>query len=178
MLKFTAIATAAVLLSPALAHAQTRQGDALIVYGDGWAFSVREPAGWHGDCRAAAQWHANIIFYRDAAAIAQGSGLIRVVIARKADENTANDLERDMAGYRRDYPGVQFLPLEVAHPRYAVFPKLFALPGAFYEYVTYLNPGPTNSYLFSVAYNSASSPASPAELRAYREVVASVSALR
>ena len=169
---------AATLLSPVLAQAQTRSGDALIVYGDDWAFSVREPPGWHGDCSRAAQWNANIIFYRDTAAISVGSGLIRVVVARKADENTAQDLEQDMAGYRRDYPGVQFSPLAVSHPRYTVFPKLFAVPGTFYEYVTYLNPGPTSPRQFSVAYNSGATPASPEQLEAYRAVVASVSVVR
>jgi len=178
MLRITAVAAATLLLVPAIAQAQTRRGDALIVYGDGWEFSVREPPGWHGDCAQAARWKANIIFYRDTAAIAEGSGLIRVVIAAKADENTGHDLEQDMVSYRRDSPGVQFSPLAVTHPRYAVFAKLFAVPGTFYEYVTYLNPGPTTPHLISVAYNSATKAASPDELRAYRAVVASVSVLR
>jgi len=177
MLRITAVAAATLLLLPAFAQAQTRRGDVLIVYGDGWEFSVREPPGWHGDCAQAARWKANIIFYRDSA-IAEGSGLIRVVIATKADENTANDLEQDMASYRRDSPSVQFSPLAATHARYAVFAKLFSVPGTFYEYVTYLNPGPTTPHLISVAYNSATAPASPDALRAYRAVVASVSVLR
>jgi len=34
----------------------------LIVYGDGFMFSVKEPDGWNGDTDKAAEYYANIVF--------------------------------------------------------------------------------------------------------------------
>ena len=102
---------------------------------------------------------------------------IFVKILGKADEDTAGDLAADMKGYRSRYPKVEFADIDVPHPSYRVFPKLFFIPGKFYEYVAYLNPGQGQPLIFSV-WMSAEQPATAEELSALRFVVKSLVLLR
>jgi len=148
--------------------------NSLIVYGDGFAFGVKEPDGWHADTDAlASKYHVNVVFSPIA-----GSGnddvTIRVRVNSKVDENTIEDLQYDMDQYKRDHPNVQFQDLNVAHAEYKTFPKLMSVPGRFYEYVAYLNPGPGRPFIFSVAMSTRKEPATGEELKAYEAVLKSV----
>jgi hypothetical protein len=151
--------------------------NALLVYGKGFRFSVKAPVGWVGDINNASKHSANIVFYPATQTFQIAGPIIRVLIADKADENTQEDLAHDMNGYRAQYPGITFKDIAVSHPEYRVFPKLFAVPKQFYEYVAYVNPGPRGKLMFSVSMNKQKNEASAEELHAYRKVVASLQML-
>jgi hypothetical protein len=146
----------------------------LIVYGDRFAFGVKEPDGWHGDTDAIARkYHVNVVF-----SPAGGSGInevtVRVRVNRKVDENTVEDLNYDMDGYRKDFPTAQFQDLNVAHAEYKTFAKLVFVPKQFYEYVAYLNPGPGPPFILSVAMSTYKTPATGDELNAYESILKSL----
>jgi hypothetical protein len=169
---------AALLLLAAEPEAADPKPDNLIVYGSGFAFAVREPAGWIGDTKRASEYGASVVLYPRGANPGQPNvALIRVLIARKADEDTAADLEHDMKGYRARFHGIRFKDIEVTHPSYRSFPKLFFVPGQFFEYITYLNPGADNPYLMSVSMNKQSQEATPSEFAAYQQVIGSLQLL-
>ena len=149
----------------------------LIVYGANWAFTVDEPHGWTGDIQGAKLYNANIIFYRQGESASDAAAAIRIVVATKADEDTARDLAYDMNEYHKRYPAVQFHDIAIPAGRYREFPKLFCVPGEFYEYLTYLNPGPSSALLLSVAMNTGKRPAGNAELYAYRSVIGSLTVM-
>jgi hypothetical protein len=148
--------------------------DALLVYGEGFAFSVKEPRGWRGDIEAAQKYGANIVFFPEAAGSRSANVTIRLRVSQKVDENTAADLEADRDTYRREHPKVQFGELRIRHPQYGTFSELFFQPSAFYEYVSYLNPGPKYGIILSVAMSKARSAATESELEAYEAVLDSV----
>jgi len=150
------------------------EADGLIVYGSGFAFTVSEPPGWIGDTKAAATLGANIIFYRRGETAVRSKALIRVLVADKVDENTVADLESDERDYRQRYPKVIFKDVAVSHAEYKTYPKLFCVPGEFYEYVTYLNPGPTRPLLLSVSMNTQKEPATAEEWKTYHSIVSSL----
>ena len=100
------------------------------------------------------------------------------MVATKADEDTAQDLAYDMNEYRKRYPAVQFHDIAIPAGRYREFPKLFCVPGEFYEYLTYLNPGPSSTLFLSVTMNTGKRPAGNAELYAYRSVIGSLTVMR
>jgi hypothetical protein len=104
--------------------------------------------------------------------------LIRIRVNPKQDENTAADLEEDIRGYRTQYPTVQFKNLAVRNPTYQCWARVFYVPGEFYEYVTYVNPGPNKLVLFSVSMNSQKSEATTKELEAYKSAVQSLTLLK
>lgn len=150
----------------------------LLVYGDDFIFSVKEPPGWSGDTTGAGKFQSNVILHETGQPPESLSGLIRIRVNAKADENTSADLEEDMRSYRAQYPKVRFKDLSVRNPRYRCLAKVFYVPGEFYEYVAYLNPGPTKPVLFSVSMNSQKSEASAKELEAYESAVQSLRLLK
>jgi hypothetical protein len=167
-----------VALIAVAARGQTveRKLDVLIVYGDGFAFGVKEPAGWHADTADVARKYNSNVVYLPALHGTDGvSALIHVRVNRKQDENTAEDMNSDVEQYKKDYPGCQFKELDISHPEYRTFAKLFFVPTRFYEYVAYLNPGAGIQSIFSVALSTnRGSPASREELDAYQTVLRSI----
>src|SRR5436305_12043765 len=166
-----------ILLAPLLVAADAPHDGALIVYGKRFAFGVNEPIGWHGDTAAAARYHVNIVFFPADKASRRADVTLRIRVNHKVNEDTAGDLNVDMDGYRREYPKVQFGELAVEHPAFTVFPKVFFIPGEFYEYVVYLNPGPKAPLIFSVAMSVQGRPATEAELAALKTVTKSLTVL-
>jgi hypothetical protein len=171
------IVFAGIALATCLFASAESTRDALIVYGEHFSFAVSEPHGWNGDIEHAERFGANIVFHRSSETIDNASAFIRVRIDTKVDENTAADLKEDMSGYRKQYPKVEFQKVSVFHPKYPVFTKIFVVPDSFYEYVVYLNPGRKVPYLFSVSMNKHTNRATPDELAAFQQVVASISFL-
>jgi len=79
-----------------------------------------------------------------------------------------------MKQYRREYPKAQFRELSASHADYKTFAKLVCVPGQFYEYVAYLNPGPRSKFTLSVAMSKQSNQATPEELKAFEVVLRSL----
>ena len=151
--------------------------DSLLVYGQGFAFSVKEPEGWMSDTEHAGAYQANALFYPKVRSWKETDGLIRVRVGDKSDERVEEDLGADADGYRKQYPSIEFRELAVSHPEYRVYSKVFVVPNGFYEYVAYVNPGPASKYMFSVAMNKQKRTATKSELAAFGKVVASLHAL-
>lgn len=146
----------------------------LIVSGEGFAFGVREPVGWHGDTGAiASQYHVNVVF-SPAGELGDSVATIRVRVNKKVDENTIEDLNYDLDGYRKEFPTAQFQDLNVAHAEFKTFSKLVFIPDKFYEYIAYLNPGDGRRFIFSVAMSTGKRPASEEELKAFEGVLSSL----
>jgi len=169
------IVGALILLVAAVASAQSSQElNNLLVYGKGFAFGVKEPDGWHGDTdKIAAQYHVNVVF-QSPSEPPKDEVTIRVRVNKKVDENTIEDLNYDMEGYKRQFPKVQFSDLNLAHSEYKTFAKVFFIPNQFYEYVAYLNPGPGKRFILSVAMSKKGGPATVDELKAYETVLRSI----
>ena len=175
MLRATLLLAAFLVTASAPSMAAEPEPDNLIVYGEGFAFSVKEPDGWIGDVEKSQEFAANLILYpRGASLKSPGTPIIRVLISRKADEDTSADLAHDMEQYRAGYPGVQFKDVAISHPVYSTYPKLFFIPGRFFEYTTYLNPGSGRWQLISLAMNKQRQEATASELSAYKQIIASL----
>jgi hypothetical protein len=146
-----------------------------IVYGEGFSFMVKEPDGWRSDIgKIASKYGANVVFLPSAQESRKLDVTIRVRVNQKQDENTIEDLNYDLQGYREEYPDAKFSELDVTHAEYGTFAKLVFVPKQFYEYVAYVNPGRETRFTFSVAMSRRNSPAMDAELNAFRTVLRSV----
>jgi hypothetical protein len=156
---------------------QPQKLDQLIVFGQGFMFGVREPDGWFGDTERAARFKVNILFYPKGHRGKALEGMIRVGIFKKQDENTLVDLQTDMDGYKKRYSEVIFEDIDASHGLYTSFPKLFIVEGRIHEYVAYVNPGKSFWFLFSVALSTGKRRASDDELKAFREITASLLAM-
>jgi hypothetical protein len=147
---------------------------ALLISGDGFSFMVQEPPGWKGDTDRVRQYGVSVVFFPQSAASKAADVTIRVRVDEKTRENLAEDLAADLNGLRQQYPEIQSRELEVKHPAYATFPRLFYKPGSFFEYVAYLNPGPQYPFSLAVAMSRPKSAASPGELAAFESVLKSI----
>jgi hypothetical protein len=146
----------------------------LLIYGNGYMFGVKEPDGWHGDTdQIASKYQVNVVFLPPKES-RKNDVTIRVRVNHKTDENTIEDLEYDMQGYRKEYPAVQFSDLKISHDKYKTFARTAYIPKSFYEYVAYLNPGTGNPYIFSVAMSKRDEPATEAELKAFESILKSL----
>jgi hypothetical protein len=152
--------------------------DNLIIYGDNFMVSAKEPTGWKGDSTNASGYHVNLVFYRNNENVQNAKTVIRILIADKTDENTTEDLKYDMESYRKQYPKAQFKDISVKHPEYKTYPKLFYVSNSFYEYVTYLNPGMNYRYNISVSMNVQNTEANTDDMKAYSYVIESIKALK
>jgi len=148
--------------------------DRLLVYGDGFVFGVKEPQGWKADINNAAKLGANVLFYRANESFSNYGLLIYIRVNKKVDEDVEEDLKYDMKQYQSQYPQVQFGDIAVSHESFALYPKLFYEPNKFYEYVTYINPGKGKPLMLSVTMNAQKKEANADELKAYKEVIASL----
>jgi hypothetical protein len=158
--------------------AKSSKDEALLVYGQGFSFSMKKPAGWDADTGAVAhQYSVNLVLLPQDKSSRRHDVTIRVRVTSKVDENTEEDLKADMAGYKSKFPGVRFEGIPVAHIEYRTFAKLFFVPGKFYEYVAYLNPGRGAPRVFSVALSKKSERANEDELAAFTKSVQSLAFL-
>jgi len=155
----------------------TDRRDDILVQGENFSISVKEPMGWKGDSNASAG-HGNLVFYRENEDLQNAKAVIRVLVANKTDENTIEDLKYDMESYRKQYPKVQFKDISVKHPEYGVYPKLFYVNTNFSEYVAYLNPGKQYPYLICVSMHLKKNEASKEDIEAYSSVIESLKALK
>jgi hypothetical protein len=168
----------AVLLASVIGGARSAIADdekkALIIYGEGFSFSVREPSGWTADTEGASRIGANVVFTPNGSTSDSTAPLLRVRLSEKVDENTRADLEHDMQDYQQRFPSVKFGDLKIDHSSYPVFSQLFFIPAEWYEYVAYLNPGEAVPKLFSVSMNLQKRRATDGELTAFRDAARSL----
>ena len=152
----------------------TTKMNSLMVYGDGFMFSVKEPDGWTGDIDLAKDYYSNIIFYKNKDELKNGGALIQVYNFHKQDEKTEEDLEYDIKGYKEKYKDSKQQNLEVTHKEYKCYSKLVYVEGDNYQYIVYVNPGKNYKSGLSAAMNISKRPATEEELKAFREIIASL----
>ena len=156
----------------------TSKMSSLMVYGDDFMFTVKEPGGWIGDIDNAEKYYSNIIFYKSKADIDNGGALIQVYNFKKTDEETHNDLEYDIKSYRDKYANLKEKDLSVSHKEYKCYSKTVYVENNFYQYLVYVNPGAKYKSGLSVAMNISKRPATEEELKAFNEIITSLVMLK
>ncbi len=162
------------LTMPAGGATEEKKPGPLVVYGDNFMFVIQEPEGWTADIENAPKLSAGVVLYREGETFEKHGVLIAIRVAKKVDENTADDLAHDMKEFRNLYPDVQFKALKAPNPSYASHAKVFAISKSRYDYVAYLNPGPVTPFLFSVTMYTGKNQAGNKELKAYKDVIKSL----
>jgi hypothetical protein len=147
----------------------------LLLYGDGWMFKASEPVDWIADTdKIAREYQVNVIFIPKSKESRKHEVTIRVRLNEKTDEDPNADMKADVDGYKKQYPKTEFTPLAFNHPTMKTCAKLFAEPGKFYEYVSYLNPGKQYHTMFSVSMSKSKEAATPDEIAAFQHVLQSL----
>jgi hypothetical protein len=170
-----ALLTLAATLSPgATARADNADKSSVLIYGEDYILILKEPPGWVSDTKQASKFGAHVILYPRGKQPDDADALIQIQVNRKDGEDIDDKLLSDVQSYKKQHPEVAFAPMEVAHPRYKTTSKLFLVKDKYYQYVTYLNPGPSVPLLLSAQLARFQRKATKEELGAYEEVVRSL----
>ena len=165
------------ILLPAIcriAIAEETKKDHIIVYGKNFSFRVMENKIFKGDTENASRFGANIIFYKSQDDIDNGGALIQILLFKKQDENTIDDLKYDISKYKKKYKNLKLKDFFVKHNKYECFSKLVFVEKKFYQYIVYINPGKKYRSAFSAAMNISKVPATEKELKAFEEIIRSL----
>lgn len=157
---------------------ESSKKDNLIIYGEGFIFSVKEPNGWTGDMDLAEEYDANIIFYKNIDEIKKGGAIIQVYCFGKQDEKTEKDLQADIKSYKDKYKNLKQQDFLVSHKAYKCFSKLVFVDNDFYQYIVYVNPGSKYQKGISIAMNISKRKATEQELQAFKEIISSLIMLK
>jgi hypothetical protein len=161
--------------SPPAAAAPAADPSYLTVREKDYVLTVHRPAGWQDDAEAAKKYRGKFLFRPQPEAGKADTGALLVVSTyHKFDENVALRLESDTESFRKQFPNLVLGTLDVKHPKYATYGRVFSQPDGFYQYVTYLNPGGSQPYAVYVALGREKGAATPAELAAFKELVESL----
>jgi hypothetical protein len=167
-----ALGVAATLLAAPPAVKAEEAKDVVTVTTKEYVLTVHTPEGWQGDTEAAKQYQGVVVFTPKAAG--PDSAKILVSVHHKSDENTELRLQGEIAQYRKRYPHLELKDLDVKHPQYATFGKLFSQPDDFYQYISFLNPGAVYPYTLYAAMLKQKTPATPEELATYKDILQSL----
>lgn len=147
----------------------------LLVYGQGFMFSAKEPDGWHGNTdEIARHYNSNLIFIPESKTSRAAHVNIRIRVNHKETTAPSEDMQTDMTGYKKQYPNVKFANISVSHPKYQIAEKLFYTENDYYEYVVYVDPGSGVNKNFSVVMSKESKPATPDEMKTFQAVLESI----
>ena len=167
-----AFGVAAALLAVPLAAKSDEAKDTVTVTTKEYVLAVHTPEGWQGDTETAKKYQGSVIFTPKAAG--PDGAKVLVSVHHKSDENTELRLQGEIAQYRKRYPHLELSEVDIKHPQYGTFGKLFSQPNDFYQYIAFLNPGTVYPYTLYVAMLKQKAPATPEELAAYKDILQSV----
>jgi hypothetical protein len=161
--------------SAAAAPAAAADPSYLTVREKDYVLTVHRPAGWQEDAEGATKYRGKFLFHPQPEAGKADTGTMLLVSTyHKFDENVGLRLQSDADSFRKQFPNLEQGTVDVKHPKYATYARVFSQPGGFYQYVTYLNPGGAQPYAVYVALGREKGAATPAELAAYKELVESL----
>jgi len=133
-------ATLVMLLAHTALAVPQKDLDAVIVYGDGWAFAIKEPKGWSVDIKSGSQDGLNAVVLPKGAAYGQADNWINAIVINKTDEDLSKDLRADMSSYSKRFTGLKFEDYKPKISSYSSLGKVYAHPSGIREYLVYLNP--------------------------------------
>jgi hypothetical protein len=145
----------------------------MIVYGQGFAFSVREPDGWVGHAPADVG-AGSVSFYRASEDAKTATTIIWIQVMDDDGPDVAGDLTADMDHWKAKYPDMAFEDLVAPSPQYKTFSKLYIVSGEDPSYVSYVDPGSATKLYYIVSMQPLKRRATADELAAFDEVVASL----
>ena len=148
--------------------------DTLLLNGNDWVFSVKEPSGWIGTTEGAEKLPSNVYFYPDPPNDMEARPLIYIQLTDKLEENMGKVIKEDMRIFKKNHKNTKFKEIAVNHENYNTAAKVFTVYGEFYEYVTFLNPGKEIKYQMAIIMRVYKREANDKELGAYKAVIASI----
>ena len=125
--------------------------DAMIVYGQNFAFSIKEPANWNGYTEDAYKYTVNAYFCLSNSNFNNSPAVIYIRILDKAGYEVKKHLEIDMKNFKKKKKKIEFKEFKINKLNYKFASKIYIIDDKFVDYLCYLDPGKDSSaYLIFV----------------------------
>ena len=104
-----------------------------------------------------------------------GAPLIQILVFKKQDENTIEDLNFDVNSYFEKYENFKQKDLIIHHSLCDTFCKEVYVKDSFYQYIVYLNP--EKEFEISATLNTSKTELGNEDLEIFKDLVKSISVL-
>lgn len=120
--------------------AVTAQKDALIIFGQGFRFSVVEPKGWRCHTDDAFRYKMNAYFCLGSKSIKRSPAIMHITIYDKGGDTVQQSLAFDMENYRKHSKTIEFLDFPIDKLAYEFAAKTFVIDDKTMDYVCFVDP--------------------------------------
>jgi len=151
--------------------------DKLTVAGDGFRFSVSPPERWSvrlGNPPRNRYQAVLMIWPRSTGAAVP---LVTVDAKTKTRGTPAQELDEVLKNYMKRHRDVEVKEIKITHGQYTVAAKSTGIAGKFHEYLVFIDPGKEYHHLVVAAMRSMGTPAADRDLKAFQEIVESITYL-
>ena len=135
--------TLAALLICGVAQAQ-KADSTLLIAGSNYRFTIPLPKGWVADTTHAKEYLADVVLYRESVGLGKDKPVIRIAGYKKDPQNPSMEFQSD--SYRKDQRLQEIQKHAATFNNYTYIRMI--IDGL--QYITYINPGPSYDYIFSV----------------------------
>lgn len=152
----------------------------LLVYGDGFKYSIEVPEGWRADTAVSSDLYVNVAIYEAGKEEdpVYGRTVIQIYTFKKENESLKEDLKIDLNNLMEENKNLELEEFIVNSGDFKCFSKLAFVKDKLYQYLIYLDPGKKFPSAVSVTMNTGKKRASDSEFKALRKIASSLKMLK
>lgn len=113
----------------------------MIIYGDGFSFTLSEPKLWEGNTQDASRYELNVYFVQKGYNFDNTPCLIYARVMDKGGYSIQQNLEYDMEQYRGKDKKIKFFDFNMGRLDYDYASKIYDLSNGLNDYCVYIDPG-------------------------------------
>lgn len=146
------------------------QKDALIIFGQGFMFSVVEPKGWRCHTDDAFRYKMNAYFCLGSKSIKRSPAIMHIAIYDKEGDTIQQSLAFDRENYRKHSKSIEFLDFPIDELAFEFAAQTFVIDDKTIDYVCFLDPD-KDSPLYVVFVLHGPKQESPKHVEAFRSLI-------
>jgi hypothetical protein len=116
------------------------QMDQLLIYGDGWAFNVKEPTGWRCHTEDAYRYQVNAYFCLGKKTFSKSPVVMHISVNSKRGEILQQKMDYDIAYYRKHHKKIELQEFPMSELAYEALSKKYTYDEKTIDYVCFLDP--------------------------------------
>jgi hypothetical protein len=114
--------------------------DPLIIYGNGFSFSVTEPGDWHCYTEDAYRYKLNAYFLLGKATVHDFLAIMHIRVESKDEDTVQKCLAYDMDKFSKQVKKIEFLEFDLGNLKYEYASKIYLMDDKIVDYVCYIDP--------------------------------------
>jgi hypothetical protein len=117
------------------------QMDQLLIYGDGWAFNVKEPTGWRCHTEDAYRYRMNAYFCLGKKNIKKSPAIMHISVHSKGGDSIQQSISFDIEDYQKHSKTLDLQEFLIEGSDHELVSKKYVIDNKTADYVCFLDPG-------------------------------------